>query len=219
MDKTIAGKVKALLLDREHVQLIDLCVEDRNYWKALRQSLYETNEDMRRSAIEAAALLMKKRWRLGDKERVRDFMRRLMWSMNDESGEIGWSAPETIAATIALIPELLDPFGSMMLDRALEELPLLEGALWGIGHNGIRMKETVGLFQDMVLRSFATGNPQTLGTASWAMGEAGFAPALPYLKELEGRNEPVSIYIEGRFQQKPLGQWARDAIGKIDIST
>jgi len=34
-------------------------------------------------------------------ESARVIMRRLMWSLNDESGDIGWGAPEAMAEIIA----------------------------------------------------------------------------------------------------------------------
>jgi Arc/MetJ family transcription regulator len=185
MDITIARKVKTLLLDGDYAQLVDLCEEDRRYWKALRRSQYEIDEGLRQSAIEATALLIQRWWQEGREEDVREYMRRLMLSLTDESGEIGWSAPETIAAIIYLVPELLKPYGSMMIHRTLDEPPLVNGALWGIGHLGNRMKENVELFQDRILGVLETDDPQTLGLGARAMGEASFKPALPLLERLK----------------------------------
>ena len=36
-----------------------------------------------------------------DMESARVVMRRLMWSLNDESGDIGWSRPEAMGEIIA----------------------------------------------------------------------------------------------------------------------
>jgi len=41
-----------------------------------------------------------------DMESARIIMRRLMWSLNDESGGIGWGAPETMAEIMACHKEL-----------------------------------------------------------------------------------------------------------------
>ncbi len=134
----------------------------------------------------------------------------------DESGGIGWSAPQTIAEIIVNIPELLDPYGSMMIAHAFEEPPLIKGGLWGIGRLGKLSTEAVEFFHDMVLAVFRSEDAETLGLAAWAVGEAGFKPALPFLEKLLERKEKVQIYIKGYFHEKPLGQWTREAISKIN---
>ena len=46
-----------------------------------------------------------------DLEPVRDFVRRLLWLMNDESGGLGWHAPEAIGEILVNVPDLA--LGSM----------------------------------------------------------------------------------------------------------
>lgn len=86
----------------------------------------------------------------------------------------------------------------------------------GVGRLGGYIAEAVDYFQDLVLGVFQSDNVVILGLAAWAMGEVGFKPALPFLEKLSDRKEPVRIYIKGDFNEKPLGQWAREAIGKIE---
>lgn len=215
MDRSIKQQVKALLLQRDYGRLLDLCERDRGFWKALRFCLYEIDESQRWPAIEAVAKLMQRWWQAGRGERVREYIRSLFWLLNDESGGIGWNAPQTIAEIIVAIPQLLEPYGGMMIAHTFEEPPLVKGALWGIGRLGKQIKEAVEFSQDVVLEAFESRDPETLGLAAWAMGEVGFAPALPFLEFLKDRGEPVQIYIEGDFYERPLGQWAKDAINKI----
>jgi hypothetical protein len=67
----------------------------------------------------------------------------------------------------------------------------------------------------MILKVFGAEDSEILGLAAWAMGEVGFKAALPYVKALKGRGEPLRIYIKGDFCQKPVGQWAEEAVVKI----
>jgi hypothetical protein len=135
--------------------------------------------------------------------------------MTDESGGVGWSSPQTIAEIIVNIPETLDPYGSMMIAYSIEEQPLMKGGLWGIGRMGKMIAEAVDFFQEKILAVFRSEDTETLGLAAWAMGEVGFKPSLSYLINLQERNEPVRIYIDGDFSEKPLGQWAKEAVDKI----
>lgn len=192
-----------------------MCNKDIYFWKELRFRLYDVDPRLRWSAIEAAAKLMQRWWQLNQQEKVRKFIRNLFWSLNDESGGIGWSSAQTIAETIMLIPEIIDPYGSMMIASTMEEPPLVKGGLWGIGRLGRSIAESVKVFQEKILATFQSDDPETLGLVSWAMGEVGFKPALSYLEKLSERKEPVQIYIDGYFQEKPLGRWAEEAMQKI----
>jgi hypothetical protein len=213
--EVIKAQVRELLEQREYEHLVDLCVVDRHAWQELRFRLYEIDERIRWSAIEASARLMQRWWQLKQQEKVRDFIRNLFWSMTDESGGIGWSSPQTIAETIVNIPELLDPYGSMMIAYSIEEPPLMKGGLWGIGRMGKMIVDSMDFFQEKVLAVFQNDDPEVLGLAAWAMGEVGFKASLSCLKKLFERNEPVRIYTNGDFSEKPLGQWAEEAVKKI----
>jgi len=89
-----------------------------------------------------------------DMEAARVVMRRLLWSLNDESGGIGWGAPEAMAAVIAESQALADEYLHMLVSYLKEdgeelcqdgnfiELPALQrGLLWGIAHIAPRYRE------------------------------------------------------------------------------
>ncbi|UCC60545.1 MAG: hypothetical protein JSV02_01585 [Dehalococcoidia bacterium] len=60
MDSSIVQEVRSLLLLRDNGTLIDLCEEDRRFWKALRLNLNEGDDVLRHRAIEAVAGLMQR---------------------------------------------------------------------------------------------------------------------------------------------------------------
>ncbi|MDH5299388.1 MAG: HEAT repeat domain-containing protein, partial [Desulfobulbaceae bacterium] len=74
-----------------------------------------------------------------DMEAARVVMRRFMWSLNDESGGIGWGAPEAMASALAchggLAAEYTHVLVSFMREDGffLEYEPLQRGLMWGIG--------------------------------------------------------------------------------------
>lgn len=208
-------QVRDLLVQRDFTNLLDLCDTNRRYWKILRSITKEDDDRFSWPAIEVTGLLMQRRWQAGDTDRVVDYIRRLFWSINDESGEIGWNAPAIVAEIIMAIPELLVPNGSIMISRALEEPPLVKSGLWGIGRLGTQVTESIKRFQDLLLATFKIDDPEILGLAAWATGESQFSLALLQVEKLKGRQEMVQIYIDGQFIEKPLGQWAEEAIEKI----
>jgi len=215
MDKSVKQQVGEFLRKRDYEPLLDLCERDRHFWQEVRFRLYDIDEQLRWPAIEAAAGFMRRWWLSGREEKVRIYIRTLFWSMSDESGGIGWSAPQTISEIIVNIPEIIDPYGSMMIAYSIEEPPLMQGGLWGIGRLGKRIAESVDFFQGKVLAVFQSDSTDVLGIAAWAMGETGFKPAMPFIERLRVHTEPATIYIDGIFYEKAIRQWAEEAIAKI----
>src|SRR4030043_1728024 len=97
MDKSIKQRVRDLLEQKDYDRLLELCEKDRHFWKELRFSLYDTNERLRWSAIETVAKFMQRWWQAGEKEKGREYIRNLFWSIKDESGGIGWGASHALS--------------------------------------------------------------------------------------------------------------------------
>jgi hypothetical protein len=216
MNKSVRKSVEGLLRKRDYALVLDLCEKDKSYWQAVRSHLYDLDEKVRWAAIETVSKFVQTWWESGKEEKVRQYIRTLFWSISDESGGIGWSAPQLIAEIIIHIPALIDPYGSMMIAHSIEEPPLIKGCLWGAGRLGKSVIETVDFFREKVLAVFGMDDDEILGLASWAMGEVGFRPAVPFIGKLSLRSEPVVIYMDGVLVERPLGHWAEEAIRKID---
>lgn len=100
-------------------------------------AVYSMDSLVRSKAVEVFGILM---FRLAEQsmESARQVMRRLIWSLNDESGGIGWGAPEAMAEAMTLHEGLAQEYAHMLLSYVwqegnyLEYLPLRQGALKGI---------------------------------------------------------------------------------------
>lgn len=77
-----------------------------------------------------------------DMEKARVIMRRLMWSLNEESGNIGWGIPEAMGSILANSPPLADEYARIFIsygyetgkdDNYIDHGPLRRGVYWGIG--------------------------------------------------------------------------------------
>lgn len=79
--------------------------------------------------------------RLADQEMeaARVIMRRFMWSLNDESGGIGWGAPESMAEIMVCHRQLAREYAHILVSFMredgfyLEYPPLQRGLMWAIG--------------------------------------------------------------------------------------
>jgi hypothetical protein len=72
-------------------------------------------------------------------EAGREVIRRLLWSLNEESGAMGWGAAEACAEIMAQEPRLADEYLEIFLShlrpgpKFLDHPALQAGALWGLG--------------------------------------------------------------------------------------
>lgn len=103
----------------------------------LFSALCSTEQRTRWRAIVAMGLVVA-RLAERDLEPCQVIMRRLMWSLNDESGGIGWGAPEAMASIMADSKELAAEYAHILVSymredgNFLEHEGLQEGLLWGI---------------------------------------------------------------------------------------
>ena len=71
-----------------------------------------------------------------DSEYIRNYLLRLFWLVNDESGGIGWRAPELIGEILHHCPNFDQSFPKLILslDLEQEDAPRFRtGTLWAIG--------------------------------------------------------------------------------------
>jgi len=146
-----------------------------------------------------------------DMEAARVVMRRLLWSLNDESGGIGWGAPEAMAAVMARSPALADEYLHMLVSYLKEdgdephqdgnflELPLLQrGLLWGIGHVAPvwrRRLLDMGVAGEME-KYLSSPDKIVVGLALWCFARLGLAAA-GSLEPLLNEQTAVPLFGDG----------------------
>lgn len=100
--------------------------------------LLQTDELSRWRAVRAVGITVSAIARK-DIERAREIMRRLIWSLNDESGGIGWGAPEAMGEIMAENENLALEYHRILVSyidengNPLENDLLERGVMWGIG--------------------------------------------------------------------------------------
>ncbi len=137
-----------------------------------------------------------------DPEYVRVHLLRLLWLLNDESGGIGWRAPEAIAEMIRARPEFFPqflPIVATLLDMEPEDVkPFKPGMLWAIGRLAAQIKETtLPLALPWILPCLDDSQPQTRGLAAWCLGQLGAAGELTAHPALLADDSPVEIFLDG----------------------
>lgn len=99
--------------------------------------IQSTNEVIKWRAVRAMGKVVAQ-MAVANLESARVIMRRLMWSLNDESGGIGWGAPEAMGEIMAQDERLAGEYKKILLSyldeegNYLEHEPLRQGALWAL---------------------------------------------------------------------------------------
>jgi hypothetical protein len=202
-----------LLKNRNYEKIVLLCNKERRFWTFLKSRLYDPNLLIRYRTVEAIGLYMKDLWNKNNEDKVRVFIRTLLWSLNDESGGIGWSSAPAIAQIITHIPSLKDPYLSIAMNALDEEL-LKKPILWAIAKVGKRALEDVEFHKDNFLKAFSSRDKETIGYAIIASIETGFKESLEYILNFksDSYNLDFLYFINGFFVKKNFQNLVDEAI-------
>ena len=167
----------------------------------------------------------------GDLEAARIILRRFLWSLNDESGGIGWGAPEAMAECLCRDERLAGEYAHMLVSYMREdgeelcqdgnfiEHPLLQrGVVWGVGRlAGCRRELLQQLGAGRDLGGYLEAeDPELRGLAALAAGRLREATLRPLLQGLRADTAPLSWYDEGALHQTTVGALVRDALEELE---
>ena len=151
-----------------------------------------------------------------DLEAARIVMRRFLWSLNDESGGIGWGAPEAMAEIMChnsilrheylhmLISYMREDGEELFADGNYLELPLLQrGLLWGVGrlcqeHRGEMIEH--GVVDD--IRAYLRSPDMHVAVlALWCLGLLGVAVKGKEAQTLLECPDTIELFLDKEITQ------------------
>ncbi|NLZ16670.1 MAG: HEAT repeat domain-containing protein [Desulfobulbaceae bacterium] len=199
---------------------------------ALFPALCRTEEYLRWRAV---SCMGKSVARLADEnlEAARVVMRRFLWSLNDESGGIGWGAPESMAESMAQHGPLAQEYAHMLISYMREdgdelyqdgnylEHPLLQrGLLWGVARLSscrpqILLEQNAG---PDLLPYFLFDDAEIRALACIAAGNLRLDAAKEALTRLAVDDATVNLYIQDSFIATTVGELAQAALVKLGDS-
>ena len=160
----------------------------------------------------------------------RVIMRRFLWSLNDESGGIGWGAPESMGEIICKHAKLAKEYLHMLIsytrddgpelfqDGNFLELPELQrGLLWGLGRAAVtraKMLNDLGAGSD-IEQYLLSKDPVILSMAIWCLGQLGRTEEEGIIKSYTEDSREVPFYYDGRYIESTVGEFARRALMKF----
>jgi hypothetical protein len=157
-------------------------------------------------------------------ETARVIMRRFLWSLNDESGGIGWGAPEAMAEIMANDDRLLSEYLHMLISYIREdgpelfqdgnflELPMLQrGVLWGLGRLSAARREVMreaGIGKDLC-SYLCSEDGEVRGLAIWALTWLGDGSACAEVAGMLTDQAEVYIYHADQLECQSVSALAK----------
>ena len=120
-------------------------------------------------------------------DKARIVMRRLMWHLNEESGNLGWGAPETLGEAMANHPGLAREYHCILWSyirqgeadgNFLDHGPLRQGVIWGLGRLAQAHPTLAAKAKDDLLLALHDPAPSYHGHALWALAQLREAASL-----------------------------------------
>jgi hypothetical protein len=204
---------------------------DRDLLNFLFSALCHQEELVRWHAVSAFGRVVD-RIAMKDPESARIVMRRLLWSLNDESGGIGWGAPEALAEIMfqneALFREYLHMLLSYMHEDGPDlfqdgnylELPQLQrGVVWGVGRLAEKYKDILKVkgVADDLLPYLRSPDAPVRGISAWSLGILRARSAGEPMQRLLNDHGFVSLYSQGEIIDTTVSKLVRQALDDIGL--
>ncbi|MCK5543659.1 MAG: HEAT repeat domain-containing protein [Desulfobulbaceae bacterium] len=155
-------------------------------------------------------------------EPARVIMRRFIWSLNDESGGIGWGAPEAMGEVMACHEGLADEFAQILVSymreqNYLEYVPLQRGLMWGLGRMACVRRAHLDKWNcaGYLLPYLESEDGVVRGLAAWTAGNLKIVAARDKLAAMVSDITEVRLYTDGRISIFTVGQLARNALNAL----
>ena len=201
--------VRAHLERGEYAPVLEMVAADRGVVRALVSLLCDPDERVRWRAVSALGHLAG-----AQPDLVQPLVTRLYWSLNDESGGIGWMSAPALGEIGRRAPQLISQCVRPLV-RYLDEPFLLAGALWAIGRLAPAYPAETREVVPEVSLCCATDDPAVRAHAAFALGEVGDARARSALDGLAGDDRPARVYAGDELVTKQVREWAGEAIAKL----
>ena len=172
-------------------------MEDRSPFRILQPLLHHPDPVLRWRAIEAMGIVAACKAET-DIEAVRDLIRRLFWTMNDESGNLIRTAPEAIGEILFRIPGLIPEYVPN-LTGFLREEPFERGVHFALARLAAKNPGAVEPFAGEFIPSLSDPDPYIRAYASFILKKLSKSEMIPEKLGLEGKKLEIYDFDSGQI--------------------
>ena len=206
--------VRKLLIEHEWEEAVRLALIDRRVLRILLGLLYDAEDYVHWLAIDAIG-------RYGgataadNPEKTRELIRRLLWTLNDESGGTPWGAAGAIGAVIAARPDLFAGYLSMLCPFH-EDVNIYPEFIWSVGAVGRTRPDLAGEHVPFLVAALGHAAARIRGYAAWCLGVVRAAEAADALEACLGDAAEAAVYEgDGVYRRRTVGAIAAESLGLI----
>jgi len=162
-----------------------------------------------------------------DMEAARVVMRRLMWSLNEESGAIGWGAPEAMGESMARNAALAKEYHRILISYAqepergdgnyLEHAPLRSGVYWGLSRLAEVYPELVKNALPALREGIGQDDPFIRALSALTLGFLGDPRAAALLTPLLDDARTIELYRHGILASEAVAGLAAEALDRLNL--
>ncbi|MFH1091293.1 MAG: hypothetical protein V1742_06960 [Pseudomonadota bacterium] len=202
-------QVKRLLQEEDWEALLSLLSEDRRVVTALNRLLFDDEEIIRWRAVLGLGLSARHEPFFLEK-----IISRLVYTMNDDAGQIGWMAPQALGEICANDPDLVEDFFPQVIGSM--DVPVFRaGAIWAVGRvAGVRPDLVEGT-GPILMQQLSDPSPEVRGLAVWTLGRLGWSEAAGPLARLGSDQGEFKLFKDGKLQTRTVGQTAEEALAAL----
>lgn len=208
-------EIKDALKSADFEKIAQLALAHRKVFRILISLTYDKEDLLCWRAIEAmgkaAGAVSGK-----DPQAVRNIVQRLIWSLSEESGGIGWSAPEMLGEIVISNPQACSDIPPIILSFHEEE-SFLKGVLWAMGRiAGSGMSSVEGAYE-VALRSLEDKDPSVRGLALYALLKGRISQAVEKVREMVDDEGRFRIYEDGELREVVVGDVAKKVLADSEM--
>ncbi len=174
-------------------------------------------------------------------EDARVVMRRLIWNLSEESGNLGWGAPEAMGEIMAQREKLAKEYNRCLIsyilqtgrdDNFMDHLPLRRGAYWGVARLAqarpeLALPALTPLMQGLEHPRHAppdlheSPDAEIHGLSAWAVGslaktgEQEVRKALPLLEKLQDKQGAFTLYRDRELGEISVGALVGESLERV----
>ena len=206
-------KIKSLVSGEQYDALCVLVKEKKSRLSLLLSLSYTTDNNARFKVIKAAGYAAS-----AIPERESDFLRtiisNLFWSLNDDSGSVGWSSPELLGEIISARMDLFKEYVPLVISLLkIKEAYFRPGVLWAMGRIAERDPSPIKPYAPYINMYLADPVSETRGYAVWCLGQIGSPVPEEHLQHLlQDTTEVWLMDGQGNISKKTVGGITQETV-------
>lgn len=203
--------VRNLLKNNDSAGLVALADRDRQVVNTVNRLLYDDDPLVRWRAVKALGWLAAHDYFLLDK-----VIGRLVYTLNEDSGSIGWMTPQALGEICAADPDLVEDFFPIVLSSIKVEV-FRAGVIWAVGRVAPSRPDLVEDTGPALLVALTDPNPEVRGLACWALGTKRDTTAINELTHMMSDPGRLSFFDGDHLGETTVAELARQALEQLHI--